>query len=423
MSDPQALADFCPGILHAVPAKDGLLMRLRLPGGILAPATLAAIAELARRHGDGALDLTARANIQLRGIRPNELAPMVDGLGRAGLLPAPAHDRVRNILVSPFAGVDPTELLDLDGLAAELDRALIADADLAHLPAKFAFTLDGGGRGFDPGGGDLGVTAVPTEHGPRLHLSLAGRATGLGVALADAAALLTRACHALRAVAARHDVPARGRAIAKHPATFGEFTSQLGLSDCPAPKSRSPAPDFGILPETTSGTASLLPTVPLGRLSAAQAREIARHADRFGFEMRLTPWRNLALRRVARSDMPALAAGLAALGLSLDGGDGFAGLAACAGSAGCAAALADVRGDARSFAASVAGAPPAGWVIHFAGCAKRCALRGRATVDLIATQNGYDVLFDGTLADSGLAPDRALAAARTAYPTKAPATP
>jgi len=36
------------------------------------------------------------------------LAPLVEGLRQAGLLPAPAHDRIRNILVSPFAGVDPT---------------------------------------------------------------------------------------------------------------------------------------------------------------------------------------------------------------------------------------------------------------------------------------------------------------------------
>ena len=137
----QALADFCPGILHAVPAKDGLLMRLRLPGGQLPAATLAAIAQLAERHADGGLDLTARANIQLRGIRPEGLAPLVEGLGRAGLLPSPAHDRIRNILVSPFAGGDPTEQLDLTRLAIALDRALVADADLARLPAKFAFKI------------------------------------------------------------------------------------------------------------------------------------------------------------------------------------------------------------------------------------------------------------------------------------------
>jgi len=179
----KALADFCPGILHAVPAKDGLLMRLRLPGGRLPPATLRAVADLARRHADGGLDLTARANIQLRGIRPDGLGTLVEGLTAAGLLPSPMHDRIRNILVSPFAGADPTEIVDLTPLAAALDRALIADAALADLPAKFAFTLDGGGRGFDPGGADLTLTAV----GTRLHLSLASRPTGQGTTLEAAA--------------------------------------------------------------------------------------------------------------------------------------------------------------------------------------------------------------------------------------------
>lgn len=421
MSDPQPLADFCPGILHAVPARDGLLLRLRLPGGGLAPATLAAIAELATRHGDGRLDLTARANIQLRGIRPDALTPMVEGLTQAGLLPSPAHDRVRNILASPFAGVDPAELVDLTPLAAELDRALIADPDLARLPAKFAFTLDGGGRGFDPGGGDLALTAVATEAGSRLHLSLAGRPTGLGIAPERAVALLIQAAHALLAVADRHDLPARGRAVVRLPAAFDDFLGHLTASPCPVPTLRALAPGFGILAEAAADHVTLLPIVPLGRLEATQATALAGCARRHGFDLRLTPWRSLALCRIARPEIPALSSELAALGLSLDGGNGFAGLAACAGSAGCAAALADVRADAATLAASIAGpAPDAGWSVHFAGCAKRCALRGRASVDLIATQTGYDVLFDGKPAHTGLAPDQALAAARTAYRTKAP---
>ena len=403
----QTLADFCPGILHAVPAKDGLLMRLRLPGGQLPAATLAAIADLAERHADGGLDLTARANIQLRGIRQESLAPLVEGLRRAGLLPSPAHDRIRNILVSPFAGVDPTELIDLTPLARALDRALIADPDLARLPAKFAFTLDGGGRGFDPGGGDLTMTAVA---GPKLHLSLAGRPTGLGVAPERATALLIQACHALLAVAADHNLPARGRAIVRHPAAYADFLGRLDVEPCESPTIRKPAPTFGTLEEPTRRV-TLLPTIPFGRLTSAQALDLSEKSTRFGFDMRLTPWRNLALRGIQRSE-------LASFDLKPDG---FAGLAACAGSEGCAQSLADVRADARHFAATVAGtAPPADWAIHFAGCAKRCALKGAARVDLIATQNGYDVLFDGIPAHSGLSPDQALAAACTAYPTKAP---
>jgi len=403
----QTLADFCPGILHAVPAKDGLLMRLRLPGGQLPAATLAAIADLAERHADGGLDLTARANIQLRGIRQESLAPLVEGLRRAGLLPSPAHDRIRNILVSPFAGVDPTELIDLTPLARALDRALIADPDLARLPAKFAFTLDGGGRGFDPGGADLTLTAVAGSH---LHLSIAGRQTGLGVEPESAVALLIGAGHRLLAIAAKHDLPARSRAIVKLPAAYEEFLRSLPAEACPCPSPRAASPTVGRLDEASGGV-TLLPSIPFGRLTGAEAKRLADRSNHFDLDMRLTPWRNLALRGVKRSDIPAFDLSSA----------GFAGLAACAGSEGCAQSQADVRADARRFAAAIAGiAPPAGWSIHFAGCAKRCALRGPATVDLIATQTGYDVLFDGTPAHTGLSPERALAAARTAYPTKAP---
>jgi len=388
-------------------------MRLRLPGGRLPAATLRAIADLARRHADGGLDLTARANIQLRGIRPDGLGPLAEGLAAAGLLPSPAHDRIRNILVSPFAGADPAERIDLTPLAAELDQALLADATLAHLPAKFAFTLDGGGRGFDPGGADLTLAAA----GARLHLSLAGRATGLGTTSDGAVTLLIRACHALSTVAAAHGIPARARAIVKRPAAYADFIGRLDAEPCAAPPPRPIVPGFGLFDEPDPDRATLLPILPFGRLDADTALKLSDQANRFGLDMRLTPWRTLALRHIRRGD-------IADLGLALDGADGFAGLAACAGSEGCAQSLADVRGDARRFAASIAGpAADAGWAIHFAGCAKRCALKGPATVDLIATENGYDVLFDGNLAHSGLNPAEALAAARTAYPRKAPQVP
>jgi sulfite reductase beta subunit-like hemoprotein len=180
-----------------------------------------------------------------------------------------------------------------------------------------------------------------------------------------------------------------------------------------------PAP-FGVLAERDPDRATLLPTVPLGRISGAQALALADLADRFGFDMRLTPWRGLALGRVARTAIGALSEALAALGLPIDGRSGFVGLAACAGRDGCAAAHADVRGDARCLAQELAGrAPPPGWSVDLAGCAKRCALRGGG-VALIAGPDGYDVEIDGARRHTGLAPDLARAAALAAHSSGAP---
>ena len=38
--------NFCPGILHAVPAKDGLLIRIRVPGGLIRSSQLSAISDI-----------------------------------------------------------------------------------------------------------------------------------------------------------------------------------------------------------------------------------------------------------------------------------------------------------------------------------------------------------------------------------------
>ena len=101
---------FCPGILHAVQAKDGLLTRIRVPGGMITPRQLTAVAELSASFADGHVEITSRSNLQLRAIQKKDLNSVIQGLDSAGLLPSPEHDRVRNIVTSPFAGLGVDEI-------------------------------------------------------------------------------------------------------------------------------------------------------------------------------------------------------------------------------------------------------------------------------------------------------------------------
>ncbi len=57
---------FCPGVLHAVPAKDGLLIRIRVPGGLIEANQLSTVADLSRGLSDGTIEITSRANLQCR---------------------------------------------------------------------------------------------------------------------------------------------------------------------------------------------------------------------------------------------------------------------------------------------------------------------------------------------------------------------
>ncbi|WP_342773341.1 hypothetical protein [Paracoccus luteus] len=129
---------WCPGALRPMQSGDGLVVRVRPPGGRLTQAQAAGIAALARAHGNGLIDLSARANVQLRGVGDDSHAALVAGLRALALIDASvAAETRRNIVVTPFADAAT------DALAAALARALAAADDLT-LPAKFGFAVDTG---------------------------------------------------------------------------------------------------------------------------------------------------------------------------------------------------------------------------------------------------------------------------------------
>lgn len=180
--------DRCPGALRPWPASDGLLVRLRLIGGHVSSASLRALAGVAREHGDGRVYVTVRANLQIRGLpgRDGALDPAVlAAIEATGLLPAPGHERIRNVLASPQTGL-AGGLADLRPVATGLDSRLVADARFAALPGRFLFALDDGRGDLLDRGCDLGLVALG---GGDAQLR-AGGGWGPVVGVADAAARL-----------------------------------------------------------------------------------------------------------------------------------------------------------------------------------------------------------------------------------------
>ncbi|GAC1500878.1 MAG: precorrin-3B synthase [Vulcanimicrobiaceae bacterium] len=416
----------CPGALHAVAAVDGLLARVRVPGGFVTKAGLEALAALCERDADGLLDITSRANVQVRGLTEATLARFGTGLEEAGLITSRAHERVRNVIASAFAGFDPHERIDVRSTVRAFDERLAAAPDLAALPAKFMIAIDGGGFGIDVARADLALVVTSDA---RFALCIGGCATELTAAPQDAAALLVAAARAALALASQTrgdgDRTWRLARIAGARATIvaqlcGERATLRSLvADSPTvartatPALRREDVPCGVLAAHRADLANVVPSVPLGRLSAAQARGLARLASDVDAEVRLGTWRGVALVGVPRHALAAVVRGVARLGLALDDGDGYRGVAACAGR-GCASTHADVRADAATFAERVvaSGAPPrAAWTINVAGCDKRCAMRDGADVDLIARDGGYDLIVGGTLVAQRLAARDAIARA------------
>jgi precorrin-3B synthase len=393
-------ANFCPGILHAVPAKDGLLMRIRVPGGLIDAKQLKTIAHLAQDFADGTIEITSRANLQLRAIQNRDLKQMVDGIASAGLLPSPQHDRVRNIVTSPFAGLDADEIIDSRPLVRELDRRLTAETVFADLHPKFSFGVYGRSKRLRHEIDDISLEAVDSTDEPRLRLSIGGIASGFAVACEHAVECLLEAARLCLVLAKEYGLPVRGRKVVAIPGAMRRIVDPLSHLLAPCPPAAESAPFFeilpGIYPSIEPDRVNIIPSVPLGRLTVEQGKYLSNAAAEMEADLRLASWRGIVLGSIPRAEADDIVAQLQSHGLSGDGQDGFRGIAACAGSMGCDASLADVRGDAASLARLLADLPkPSGWTVNLSGCDKQCARRHGATAEMIADASGYALRING----------------------------
>ncbi|WP_443059362.1 cobalamin biosynthesis protein CobG [Streptomyces sp. NBC_00435] len=363
--------DACPGALRLHAADDGHLARIRIPGGLLDAAQAAALASAADRFGDGHLELTSRGNVQLRGLADGCGAGLAELLVAAGLLPAPSHERIRNIVASPLADPAPVRALD---------RTLCADPKAAALSGRFLFAVDDG-RGdvaaLDP---DVTLLAQPDD---RVLVRLGAAPDAVEVASVDAPAAALAAAHCF--LDAASDAGTRAWRVAELPAGSAlgaqELTVRLLASGIPARYLPQAPRPFCPPPAPGPHGAALCVLVPLGRLTTAQWRELPG-------ELRITPWRSIV---VTAGVAAAAVSAVAARGLVTAPGGPWESVTACTGRPGCAKSLADVRADARAVVELARGPLP----VHWSGCERRCGHpRGTAWVDVVATPGGYVIGAD-----------------------------
>ena len=394
-----AALDACPGILTLHPARDGHVARIRLPGGYASRAQWTALATLAADFGDGCLDLTARGNVQLRGLPPTAAGELGRRAARAGLLPSGAHDRSRNITASPLSGLGGHR--PLRRLVSALDAALIADPELAALPGRFLCAVDDGSGGAALADSDLGLRRA----GRQVGLFVAGRSAGVAVPVSAAVpAVLTAAREAIargvgRQVTRIRDLPDGGASVAASiggslgpSAAADNGRLSLGISVArdatsatdSAAASTASASDMTSASDSASDRTVAVIAAPLGRLTGGQVMLIAALL-RSGEVIRLAAASRvvipLAAPSAAGSANQAIgsanqAAGpanpastldslarLAAVGLLTSDDDILAGVTACSGLA-CSRAVADVRAAARPL--------PGHPRTHWAACPRSC---------------------------------------------------
>ena len=372
-------ADACPGALQTHPAADGALARVRVPGGALTRAQLLDLSAAARDLGDGALELTSRGNVQLRGLRAGSEAELGERLATTGLLPSATHETARNVLASVLSG-RAGGLVDVRPWVPAFDAGLCADPGLAVLPGRFLAAFDDGRGDVAGSGADVGLLALDDR---TVALLLAGVDSGVRTDLDGAVALALAATRAFLDV--RADQGGTAWRIADLADGRARIASLLGGphdSLRPVPPAPATGPAGAVVQD--DGRTALVAVVPLGRLTAAQAELLAEASPD---DLQLTPWRSVVVPDLA--DAAALPL-LVAAGLELDPGSPWLMVTACAGRPGCAKSLADVRADVVRAVGDRA-LPAGGARQHWVGCERRCGRPAGEVVDVVATPTGYRV--------------------------------
>lgn len=364
---------WCPGALRPMMSGDGLVVRIRAPLGRLSSAQALGIARCSHDLGNGFLDLSARANLQMRGVQQDNHAALIDKLRGLSLIDSNAEvEARRNITLTPFWTPEDDSVT----IARLLTEAL-AQPDAPQTPGKFGYVVDCGPVPV------LGAVAgdIRFERAASGQLICRPDGSNLAVPVRVDTAAATGLCLAQWFLDSGGAPDNRGRMaalIAKGVAPTGYCATVLH------PDGAMPKP--GLVPQ------GALLALEFGQLTSDALGRLA------GFgALRLTPWRMILVESCTK--LPDLA------GTITDASDPALRISACTGAPGCPQALSQTRALARQLAPAL----PAQDSLHISGCAKGCAHPGAASVTLTATgPTHFDLIRNGTASDPpelvGLAP-------------------
>lgn len=421
------------GLFYVAPAQDSFMCRLRIPNGILSAYQLGGLAELAEKYAGGYADVTTRANLQLREVGPKSIIDLLMAVQDLGLVTRGAGaDNIRNITGSPTASIDPDELIDTRPLARALHYTILNHRELYGLPRKFNIAFDGGGRvSVLEDTNDIGFAAVAVGEGQTVPAGvyfrvLLGGVTGHGDFARDAGLLLTPeecvpAALALFRVFIDHgDRTDRKKArlkyvlerlgidgfVAEAEKHFGTSFRRTPLDVCLPRAPRVKGAHIGVHPQRQPSLYYVGVLLPVGRMTAAQMRGLARLATRHGGgSLRLTVWQNLLISDVPEDDIGAVHKVLAHLGLAAEASAIRAGLVACTGNTGCKFAATNTKGQALVLAnhleARVTLDQPIN--IHLTACPNSCAQHYVGDIGLLGVKaeagddmiEAYNVIVGG----------------------------
>ncbi|MEG3175492.1 cobalamin biosynthesis protein CobG [Sphingomonas sp. RB3P16] len=341
---------WCPTAHRPMAAGDGLLVRVRPRLAHMTRLQVIGLAEAAADHGNGAIDVTNRANLQIRGVREDRWASLIAALCALELVDTdPGLEAKRTMLVAP----DWQEGDDTHRIASDLTARL---SELPELPGKFGFAIDAGAAPLlREAPADI---RIERDSIGGLILRADGR-TG-GMPLSDGAEVDA-------VIALAHWFVASGGSAA------GRMARHIAPLPAWADRESFPSP-AGVAIATGPHPLGAVVGLPFGRIEAAGLARLV--AD--GGGIRVTPWRRLIVEGSTATEQPEPAL------LHTD---------ACVGAPACPQASVATRDLARCLAPHVEGQ------LHVSGCAKGCARARPAHVVLTGRDGRFDLAIAARAGD------------------------
>ena len=386
------------GLFYLTPVEHAYMARLRIPGGQLKSHQLREIAAIAKELTTGYVQITTRANLQIRLIQPRDTPAVLRRIQAIGLHTRGAGaDNIRNLTCNPTAGIDPCELIDCTPYVEELAQYILTHREFYDLPRKFNVAFDGGGLiGSVEDTNDIGVKAVSISGDVAFRISLGG-ATGhkafgrdLGV-IVTTGEIVDVVLALIRVYIANGNRGSRKCARLKHLLESWSLEQYLAATEellgkqlyrAPLAETTDALPEkiahshIGAFPQKQDGLCYLGVAVPVGQLTPAQLDRIADIAEEYGSgEIRLTVWQNFILPNIPVDAIEAVKEEILRIGFNWKQSNLSSGVIACTGNTYCKFSVTDTKGHALALIdyleSRVQLDVPVN--IHFTGCPHSCA--------------------------------------------------
>jgi sulfite reductase beta subunit-like hemoprotein/molybdopterin converting factor small subunit len=416
------------GLTHDKPKLGTFMVRIKVSGGLIQPAQLRGVGEIAGAYGRNYGELTTRQGIQLHWARLDQLPEVIAAIQATGLTTVGGEgDTVRNITGCPVAGIAHDEPFDVTPIIAEVAGYFYGNREYSNLPRKHKYTIAAcPGQCNAPEISDVALIGVVKDGREGFTLGVGGGLSNIPRLAQDLGVFVPRdeVIEVLRAVTdAWQSDPKYRISRAKARIKFmmddhgpagvrAKVEERLGrrLEDHTAPEPVDGVDHLGVHAQRQDDRVYVGFPVPMGWLSGDQMIGIADVVEPFDGDIRLTRQQDLIVGNVPTDELDGFLSAMDRLGLPITRNKVYGNSIACTSHKFCNYSVAETKGKLRDILEVLDerfGTAVEDLKLYVDGCPHACAhhwigdigLQGTTTKDPLTDRRieAYDVTLRGGL--------------------------